>query len=126
MNRRSLLSTAVWSVPVVAVAVAAPRAAASCRAKPSSYDPRLFSDHRSTQNNVATMRITEDGNFVVEFVRDYPNATEINIDGKRFLKSNTGRKAGEVLTVPLSGCRDPKGIQVDGNNIHYKGNGVFG
>lgn len=116
-SRRSVLKAAAYSLPAIAVAVATPAIAASDTCPDETY----FHDDGTVQFTVRT------GHYVqAVFLKDYPHATALNIDGQILLKYDNGVKAGDSFFAELpSGLCDPSFIQVDGTNTHYYGNGVF-
>lgn len=131
ISRRSVIKGAAWSVPVIAASVAMPLAAAtgSCPEQGLKffYDPTDYPGNGSMgpNTNVATIEVIVGVSVTVTFIKAYRNATAINIDHKIVKKWDNGVKPGEVFTYPLDKCQDPTFIQVDGNNTHYYGGGVF-
>ncbi|WP_424462987.1 hypothetical protein [Pseudoclavibacter helvolus] len=107
MNRRSLLSA--WSVPVVAVAVAAPLAAASVRKSMVCVD------------TAGTYEIN--GNILTIRYRVAPDIYEVNARGSGWSKSygtnyGTAPKRGATYwEIELPG--PPTWIQCHGFNAHY-------
>lgn len=107
MNRRSLLSTAVWSVPVVGFAVAAPAAAASQR--PSGL--------RCVESNTPAVVTIQGDVFSVTFGASARNSTDVTIrqDGQKEIQFNfvpagtptngvphmVTYRPGETHTIPL-------------------------
>lgn len=129
-TRRTVVTGAAWAVPVIAMAIATPLAAASqppCGNEVYWYNPKDYASGGSMgpAHNVATIQVVVGVGVTVTFVKAYPNATAINIDGKIVKKWDGGAKPGDAFTFALDGCCDPTFIQVDGNNTHYYGGGVF-
>lgn len=121
ITRRTALGAA-WSIPVIALAVAAPAAAASDT--PPVCEKKTWVSTVG-EHDVAKITVVTGESVVVEFVKPYPNATALNINGQIIWKSNDGASAGDVYYAPLDDICDPTFIQVDGNNTHYYGGGVF-
>lgn len=130
MDRRSLLKAGAWAAPAILLATAVPAAAASvtpCECRTYSYDPKRYKpgDSMSPDFNVAKITVITGTAVIIRFVKDYPNATALNINGKIVKKWDRGVRKGTEFTAPLEKCTDPTFIQVDGNNTHYYGNGRF-
>lgn len=126
VSRRSALGVA-WTTPVLAASIAVPLASASCASRTYVYRPSDYpgNDSMGPAHNVARITVVTGSHVLVEFVKDYRNATALNIDHKLYGKRDRGYRKGECLEVPLGKCVDPSSIQVDGNNTHYYGGGVF-
>lgn len=129
MDRRTLVKSAAWAAPVVALAVAAPAAAAStptCQAETYIFDPHTTPlDHG--QGDAVKITILTGSAVVFEYLRDV-DSVDINVrtaSGASNTHPNRAAKVGETITVPLGECVDPEWIQVHGNNVHYYGAGRF-
>lgn len=124
IDRRTVAKAAAWSIPIVALAVGAPAQAASlpvCKKETYVFD-------KLTQNDVASILIVTGQLLTVTYVKAYRNQTSINLNHNIVWRSpDNGVAAGLVKTFDLSvlGICDPTFIQVDGNNTHYLGGGVF-
>lgn len=130
VERRTVLKGAAWSVPVIALAVAAPAqaAASTCEGQLYIYDPRDSDLNGGEKNNVAKMTILTGSHIEIEFLKTvgHPHVN-IRRAGKGTQNYHYARtvNAGEKFTYPLDECEDPEWIQVAGNNVHYYGGGVF-
>lgn len=126
ITRRAL----AWSAPVVVAAAAVPAVAAStglCDTELYLYRP---SDHPKDsslgpRHNIAEVEVVVGSHVTIRIVRDYPHASALNIDHEIVVKRDDGWRADETFTWPLEGCTDPEFIQLDGNNAHYYGGGLF-
>lgn len=123
VSRRQVLKAAAWTVPAVVVAVGTPALAAS-----DVCGDETFFHPGDPASEWDAVRITvRTGHFVeAVFLRDYPHATALNINGQVVHKLD-GASVGDVFFADLAvlGVCDPTFIQVDGTDIHYYGNGVF-
>lgn len=125
IERRHILEKAIWGVPVVALAVAAPKAAASDVCELKTYE---FIADPNNPNDRADIIVVTGKWLIVTYVKGYNSATEIKSDEVRFWKSpDSGVIPGFQQVIDLSkyGICDPNWLQVDGNNTHYYGGGVF-
>lgn len=131
ISRRTLVKGAAWSVPVIAVAVSTPLAAAStapvCE-RFHHYDPKNYGpyDSMGPQYNVATITVTATA-VVIKYIRE-TDIQDINIrktSGSQNLHVDGRVNVGREIIIPLVDCEDPSFIQVHGNNAHYYGGGVF-
>lgn len=122
-TRRQILKAAAWTIPAVAVAVAAPAIAASDTCPEDTYF-HPASDTDPWDGVQITIRTGHSLEAI--FLRDYPHATALNINGQIIEKIDTA-PAGTVFLADLAqlGVCDPTFVQVDGTNVHYYGNGVF-
>lgn len=131
ISRRTIVKGAAWAVPVIAVAVSTPLAAASqvpvCD-RYYLYRPQDYQGNGSMgpNNNVAQIEVT--GTAVIVTYRRETDITDINVHkaSGNVNKHIDGRvKPGTQIVIPLANCEDPTFIQVHGNNTHYYGGGVF-
>lgn len=132
LDRRAVIRGAAWSLPVIALAVATPLAAASgqpgCSDRAHLYRPQDYSGNGSMgpNHNVAEILVT--GSAVIITYRKPVDLVDINVhkpSGSVNRHENRRVAAGESITIPLVDCEDPTFIQVHGNNAHYYGGGVF-
>ncbi|WP_291796568.1 MULTISPECIES: hypothetical protein [Brevibacterium] len=132
-TRRKVVVGAAWSLPVIAAATAVPAASASapvCEEVTHCYSPK---DHGKKsplgpKHNVAAITVITGKAVIVRYLRKYPHQTSINIDHTLVHRSGDhGVREGFEFTYDLTdaGICDPEFIQVDGNNVHYYGGGVF-
>lgn len=130
-SRRSLLKGLAWGIPAVTLAVAVPAANASYTPEPCEkqyweFDPRTTTLEAGKNDKVIIRVMT--GHFVeIEYLEDV-DSIDVNIkklSGNLNFHPNRAAKKGEILTFKLDFCDDPSEIQVHGNNIHYRGKGVF-
>lgn len=112
MERRALLKTAAWSVPIIAAAVAVPLAAASTA-------PPVVCGGTTGDNGVYTVT----GDTLTILYRTAPDIYEVNARGEGWSKSygtnyGTAPKRGSLSwTIQLPGA--PKWIQVHSFNSHF-------
>ena len=132
MDRRAMLKATAWSVPALVLATASPAAAvqSGCPNQGATYvyDPRHYTGNGSMgpNHNIAKITVIVGVSVIIEYIKSYPHATAVNIDGKIVHKlDRVNDTSGKVFTFPLPYCVDPKFIQVDGNNTHYYGGGIF-
>lgn len=132
VSRRTLVRSAAWSLPVIAAVVATPLAAGSKPTCPDQglrwfYDPTDYPGNGSMgpNHNVATIEVIVGVSVKVTFIKRYNNATALNVNGKIVHKWDSGAMPGASYTHILERCDDPTFIQIDGNNTHYYGGGVF-
>ena len=135
MDRRNLIKAAAWATPVVALAIAAPQAAASEPGTCTTYGIKFT--HTPTQYDVAKITVVVGSFLRIEYIKDV-DLLEINVHIKgqsKNIKNTKPVKAGYVYEVPFSSlfpyasasdkCLDLTFVQVHGNNTHYYGNGVY-
>lgn len=134
LSRRQLIQAGAWAAPAIVLATAAPAAATSvdpnCAKQGTTYiyDPRHYpgSGSMGPNHNIAKITVIIGVSVIVEYIKSYPHATAVNIDHKIVQKlDRINDESGKVFTFPLLECVDPTFIQVDGNNVHYYGNGSF-
>lgn len=125
-SRRTIVRGAAWAAPVIVTAAAAPSLAASdhCPPRYETMDP--LQEPWVQQGNVAIMQFVRNadgsGYVYVEYVKDYPSATAINVNGVIVNKWDSGVQVGDSYTYNFpagDGCFNPSIIQVDGNNTHW-------
>ena len=116
-ERRKFLKAAAWTIPAIAVAVSTPALAASDECPDNTF---VHND------GVVNITIKTGREVEVIFLKDYPYATALNVNGHIIVKQDRAR-TGDLFHADLSalGICDPTFIQVDGTNTHYYGNGVF-
>lgn len=133
LSRRQLVQAGAWAAPAIVLATAAPAAATSVDPCPDQgktyiYDPRHYTGNGSMgpNHNIAKITVIVGVSVIIEYIKSYPHATAVNIDHKIVQKlDRINDESGKIFTFPLLECVDPKFIQVDGNNVHYYGNGSF-
>ena len=112
LTRRQLVTAAAWSIPVIALAVAAPAAAASKDCPPVTCG--------GTAQDNGTYVV--DGSTLTIFYRVRPDVVDINVRyaGGRTVnihKDASVVPASRIYTVALQGA--PEWIQVHGFNSHF-------
>lgn len=120
MDRRSLLKAAAWSAPVIAIAVAAPAAAASDTVCTN------FAQSPVTQYDVAEVVIDGPGKQIIVTYKKDIDIIDVNVHTSAGNQNihKAGVQAGHVEVIKILVC-DPTFVQVHGNNTHYYGGGVF-
>lgn len=124
ISRRDALRTAAWCAPLIALAVAAPAAAAS-NVCTNLYDfnPKPNDPHNRVRVTIANATVT----FTVIQPLDSVDFNIRWLDGTtKNHHPNRGAAAGEVFAFPIpGGACDVKWIQSHRNNTYYYGGGVF-
>lgn len=121
LTRRTVVKAAAWAVPVIAVAVATPLAAAS--GEPTC---ERYYRYEAYGQDVADIEIT--ATAVIITYRKTTDIQDINIhkaSGNRNIHVDGKVKVKTQVAIPLANCEDPTFVQVHGNNTHYYGGGVF-
>ena len=128
IDRRAILRGAAWAAPVIALAVAAPTAAAS-ETPPKCTNLYDFTPAADDPNN--RVRITIANGQVTFTIVKHVDSVDFNIQwldkGPHFnYHPNHAGAVGETFTFPIRAQEcDVKWIQAHGNNVHYYGGGVF-
>ncbi|GGF13092.1 hypothetical protein [Subtercola lobariae] len=131
--RRTLITGAAWSVPVIAIAVAAPAAAASTTSPPpppSTWTPVICGGPSSINGqNDNGQYLVEQHELVITYRTIPQNQIDVNV---RFLDGTSHNvhydfknwplaPGSNVLTINLAGfsLTGPAWVQVDTFNSHY-------
>lgn len=129
-SRRQVLKAGAWALPVVALAVAVPAAAAStasCESQVFIFDPRTTTIEKGNNDQFKITIVT--GSFIefetIKEVEHFHFNIQYDKNGPT-QNYHYPRKSlvGEKFPFPLDPktCQDPHWIQPNSGNVHYYGN----